>query len=142
MIKKFVLIAVFVSKKSILSFLGQLKEKYNINLKFVNIYQILENDEEYLVSFPSDNKDYFIKNLPNANIFHTKNKSIFSINALNQLIKDENDGEIIDSKNYQIDWEKYRNKLLTVKNGLLKVYSIIKFDDMSQFLFNKNIYNK
>lgn len=50
MIKKFVLIAVFVSKKSILSFLGQLKEKYNINLKFVNIYQILENDEEYLVS--------------------------------------------------------------------------------------------
>ena len=44
---------------------------------------------------------------------------IYSINALNEIIKTENGGLV--SNVYRIDWERYRNSFVTVREGKVKV---------------------
>lgn len=44
---------------------------------------------------------------------------IYSINALNEIIKLENGGKV--SSSYQINWEQYRNSFVAAKGGNVKV---------------------
>jgi hypothetical protein len=44
---------------------------------------------------------------------------LYSINALNELVKLENRGNFSSQAN--INWEKYRNSLITTKDGKLKI---------------------
>jgi len=44
---------------------------------------------------------------------------LYSINALNQLIKEENGGQ--HSNTFQIDWSKFRDSLVIVKDEKIKV---------------------
>lgn len=44
---------------------------------------------------------------------------IYSINALNELIKLENDG--VASSSHQISWENYRNCFITARDGKVKI---------------------
>ena len=44
---------------------------------------------------------------------------IYSINALNELIKLENNGVV--SSAYQISWDKYRNSFISTRDGKVKI---------------------
>lgn len=44
---------------------------------------------------------------------------LYSINALNELIKEQNNGIV--STSYMIDWEQYRNSFITARDGKVKV---------------------
>lgn len=44
---------------------------------------------------------------------------IYSINALNELIKEQNNGVV--SNAFQIQWEQYRNSFITARDGKVKV---------------------
>jgi hypothetical protein len=44
---------------------------------------------------------------------------LYSINALNELIKRENGGNL--STQHEIAWSNYRNSLITTKDGMLKI---------------------
>ena len=48
--------------------------------------------------------------------------TLFSLNALNELIKSENGGKLIQS--YKINWENYRNSFLLFRNGSLSVLEL------------------
>lgn len=77
--------------------------------------------ENYLITynpeFPFDNE----VNLPNTIQIHRKKTgTLYTINALNEIIKQENDG-VLDI-NYPINWDNYRNKLLLYRDNKLKVY--------------------
>lgn len=58
----------------------------------------------------------------------------FSINALNELIKEENSGSIQNHKEYLIDWSKFKNKLMIMTSGKLSLYKISKIEDITVFL--------
>lgn len=52
-----------------------------------------------------------------------ESETLYSINALNTLICELNNGVL--DKNYRINWEQYRNKLmLSDRNGLFRLISI------------------
>jgi hypothetical protein len=56
---------------------------------------------------------------PNSVILHRKHQTntIYTINALNKLLELEN-------SQYDIDWKKYKNKLITTsKNNILNIYN-------------------
>jgi hypothetical protein len=56
---------------------------------------------------------------PNSVILHRKHQTntIYTINALNKLLELEN-------SQYDIDWKKYKNKLITTsKNNMLNIYN-------------------
>ena len=129
---KGVLIGTFVKKYKILSFLEFLKNKLSLDLEKVFVYVISDNKDEYLVTFKSTKNQRFRYNIYDSTIMHVKNGCLFSINALNALIDKEKKDES-DNKEYQLNWDDYKNKLLIITNGELQIKDIDKIEDKSVF---------
>jgi hypothetical protein len=127
-----VIIGTFVKKNKILSFLEMIKTRFGIKLDRVFIYEIDTNSLEYLVTFKTFDKDRFIKKINNATVMHVKNGCLFSINALNKLI-DQEKGNDKPNNEYVVDWNKYKNKLIILTNGVLSVSNLSKVEDTSVF---------
>ena len=128
-----IIIGTFVKKRNILTFLGSLKNDFNVNLSKVFVYEIDTNKYEYIVTFKVYDKDKFMNGLNNATVMHVKNGCLFSINALNKLIESEKGDESKDNSEYAIDWNKYKNKLIINTNGELSLSNLSKIDDFSIF---------
>jgi len=112
-------------------FLRFLKNKFNIKKENVYIYEIENNDFEYVITynFKKDRHINFKHYFENATPVNLKNGCIFSINALNKLIEIDSGLEKgnVDYQTYKIDWKKYKNKLLLLsKNNDLIIHNIKK----------------
>ena len=127
-----IIIGTFVKKNKILSFLETLRTGYGVKLDKVFVYDIDTNQSEYLVTFKTFDKDKFIKKINNATVMHVKNGCLFSINALNRLIEKEK-GEEVPNKEYLVDWEKYKDKLIILTGGELSISKLSKIEDKSVF---------
>ena len=130
---EFFLIGVFIEKEKILSFLGFLKNKFKLNTEKVYVYNVEGKEKEYLVTFSVKDKVKFLKGVYGSTIVHKKNKSIFSINALNKLIDTLNVDKTIPNDKFEIDWEEYGNKLIIISNGELFIRNLEKIEDNSIF---------
>lgn len=124
--KKEVLIGKFTRKKVILSYLEQIHNQYNISYDGLFVYNIEGKANEYLVTFKVP---YLSKNIKNdidgSMVLHYKKGCVFSINALNCLVKETN--------NESIDWEKYANHLILMTDGSLSIKEISKIEDKCLF---------
>ena len=106
-----------------------IQSKYTIIYNKMFVLEIVGKDE-YVVTYNVDQGN--IQTIPeNTILVHRKKESntLYTINALNELIKKLNGG-VVDTK-YQIDWQHYRNcVLLTQHNDLnqlnTKIYKIIE----------------
>lgn len=127
--KKQVLIGTFVKKNRILTFLEFLSGKFKLKTENVFVYEISDNDAEYIVTFRATNKEYYLKNIKHSTVLHVKNGSLFSINALNKLIEIESGKSI--GIDYTVDWSKYNNKLIILTNGELAVKDLFRIEDKS-----------
>jgi hypothetical protein len=135
MSKKGIIIGIFIRKSKILSFLEELRNKFYVKIDGAFVYNIESNENEYLVTFKTFNKDIFIKNLQGSSVMHVKNNCIFSINALNKLIESEKLGSEEKSNNeIEVDWDKYKDKLIILTNGVLNIVNLSKIEDKCVFL--------
>ena len=135
MSKKGIIIGIFIRKSKILSFLEELRNKFYVKIDRVFVYNIESNENEYLVTFKTFNKDIFIKNFQGSSVMHVKNNCIFSINALNKLIESEKLGSEEKSNNeIEVDWDKYKDKLIILTNGVLNIVNLSKIEDKCVFL--------
>lgn len=129
MINKHILLASFVPKDKIDWFLDLLHFKLRIDKKYVYIFDCEEEDQVMLTYSVKkkneiDLKSFVFKTL----IIHKKGSTIYTINALNKLIEEEND---IDSaniihKNFKVDWDKYKNKLILIDKNSIVITSITR----------------
>ena len=132
------LVATFVKKDEVLSFIEKTRKSLNIGIDKIYVYTIGDNDGEYLatVSISHDIKPFQVFDKPI--VVHTKNGSIFSINALNTLIDEKmrEDGVsgLKDNKDYEINWDEYKSKLIMLNKGALRITDIEKIEDKAQFL--------
>jgi len=105
-----------------------IQSKYTIMYNKMFVLEIVGKDE-YVVTYNVDQGN--VQTIPeNTILVHRKKESntLYTINALNELIKKLNGG-VVDTK-YKIDWQHYRNcVLLTQHNDLnqlnTKIYKII-----------------
>lgn len=132
MIQKSIIIGTFVKKTKVCSFLETLKHKYHIQIDKVFVYLLTSNDYEYLVTFKAYSKEPYLKEIPNASVMHVKNGCLFSINALNKLIENESG---LQSKDYVIDWTKYKDQLIILTKGQLSISPITKVEDKKTLFF-------
>ena len=132
MIQKSILIGTFVRKTKVCSFLETLKYKYHIHMDKVFVFTLETNDYEYLVTFKVYSKEPYLKEITNSSVMHVKNGCLFSINALNKLIETESGSQ---NKNYEVDWTKYKNKLIILTKGDLSISSIEKVEDKKTLFF-------
>jgi len=127
---KKILIAAFVKKDKREWFLQYILKKFNVNEDVTFSFEI-ENDElHYLITFyieiDIENKINIKKLFDNALIVHKKNKTFYTINALNKLIERDFDLEVgnINYKNCIIDWKKFKNKIILISKGDLVLLNL------------------
>tara|TARA_B110000879_G_scaffold85213_1_gene117770 strand:- start:70 stop:537 length:468 start_codon:yes stop_codon:yes gene_type:complete len=106
-----------------------IQSKYSIIYNKMFVLEIVGKDE-YVVTYNVDQSN--VSSIPdNTILVHRKKESntLYTINALNELIKKLNGG-VVDT-NFKIDWQHYRNcVLLTQHNDLnqlnTKIHKIIE----------------
>jgi len=106
----------------------EVSNSYDVLYKKIFVLQVKSN-EEYVITYNVDQGN--ISSIPkNTILVHRKKETntLYTINALNTLIKSLNEG-IVDTK-FPIDWQHYRNCILLTQHNELKqlntkIYKII-----------------
>jgi len=128
--KKIILLATFVEPKNLDKLLNKLLSKFSIKKSSVFIFETDSGD--YLLTYrlylnigqKIDIRKEFRKTIQ----IHKKGLTFFTINALNKLIEKEfnlTPGNI-DYKSHEIDWKKYQDKIILLKNGELDILDLKK----------------
>lgn len=116
------LLCTFTDKEVLQDILQQIRENYKIVYNYIYILQNKTNLDELYITYNIDMEFRPNKQLPNTILVHRKKQSntLYTINALNQLIKEENGG-VLDTS-FSLDWDKFRNCIiLTGLQGIRKV---------------------
>lgn len=114
------LLCTFTSKHLIISTLQSILETYLIVYNKIFIYENEENAQQFLCTYNIDGVIYPRCYLPNTISVHRKKQTntLYSINALNELIKENNNG-VLDTK-FIIDWDKYKDYAFLIADGQLR----------------------
>lgn len=125
------LVCTFTRKNNVAEVLVNIKNNFSIMNDKVFLFRTFDTKEECILSY-NIIMDSYKKFLPNSIMVHQKKETntIYTINALNELIMNINNGVL--DKSYPIEWERYKNcALLKNKQGfkvvkilLIKVYTI------------------
>ena len=113
------LFCTFVPLNEVDSFIEEITSEYTILYNKIFVLHIKSNDE-YVCTYNVDQPN--INNIPdNTILVHRKKESnsLYTINALNELIKSLNEG-IVDT-NFRINWQHYKNTILLTQQGDLKL---------------------
>jgi hypothetical protein len=128
--KKTILVATFIKLEHLDDFLGKLKDKLGINEKSVFIFETENNDLvlTYRIFLSMGEKIDLRKEFNKTIQIHKKGDTFFTINSLNKLI--ERDFNLtsgnVDYSNYEVEWEKYENTIITLRNNNLEILPIKK----------------
>ena len=106
-----------------------IKSKYSIIYNKLFVLEIVGKDE-YVITYNVEQAN--VGSIPdNTILVHRKKESntLYTINALNELIKKLNGG-VVDTS-YQVDWQHYKNCILLTQHNELnqlntKIYKIIE----------------
>jgi hypothetical protein len=123
------LFCTFTSADGLEALTKDISQSYTImyNKMFV---LFVKSTNEYVVTYNVDQGN--VNHIPeNTILVHRKKESntLYTINALNELIKKLNEG-VVDT-NYKVNWQHYRNCILLTQHNELKqlntkIYSIIE----------------
>ena len=124
------LFCTFIAHDELENTLNSLMHKYTILYSKIFVLESLSSDE-FICTYNIDTLNMEQQSvLPNTILLHRKKESnsLYTINALNLLIRSLNQG-ILDT-NYKINWIDYKNSIMLVQNNDLniiktKIYKII-----------------
>ena len=120
------LLCTFCNKKELTEIVLIIKESAPLSMKKLYVLEKVENPNELMVTY-NVVKSEVTGFLPNTILLHRKKETntLYTINAVNHIIKDANNG-ILD-KSYRLQWNNYRNSiLLTNKDGLNTIHTRLK----------------
>ena len=112
------LFCTFTTLEDLDNLVSNLSGRYSIMYNKMFALQVKSNDE-YVVTYNVDQGN--VSSIPeNTILVHRKKDSntLYTINALNELIKGLNGG-IVDSR-YRVNWQHYRNTILLTQQNELK----------------------
>jgi len=98
--------------------ISRLTQKYNIMYNKMFVLHVTSNDE-YVITYNVDQGN--INDIPdNTILVHRKKEtnSLYTINALNELIKSLNGG-VVDTR-FAINWQHYKNCILLTQHNEIK----------------------
>ena len=123
------LFCTFTKKEELNETLEAIKSRYTILYDKIFVLES-EDSEELICTYNIDPGNVGASVMANTILLHRKKESntLYTINALNALIKSLNNG-ILDT-NYRITWLDYKNSILLIQNNDLnviqtKIYKII-----------------
>jgi hypothetical protein len=127
------LLCTFTTKDRLQQTLQDIREVYVIVYNYIYVLQDKSNLDELFVTY-NINTDYKPQQpLEDTILIHRKKESntLYTINALNQLVKEENGG-ILD-KSFIVDWQKFRNSIILTntegtKRIQTRIFEVIEFN--------------
>ena len=122
------LFATFTQQDLIEGLINELSSTYSIMYKKMFVL-FIKSTNEYVITYNVEQGN--INTIPeNTILVHRKKESntLYTINALNDLIKKLNNGEI--DLTYKIEWQNYKNCVLLTQQGEVKqlntkIYKIV-----------------
>jgi len=113
------LLCTFTTESSFEGLLTKIFDGYELFSRKIFILK-LEPSKELVISY-NIVPDREVVFLPNSIMVHRKKESntMYTINALNRLIKDLNGG--VEDKTYQVDWDGYRNSMILTDGEGFKI---------------------
>tara|TARA_R110000868_G_scaffold389064_1_gene658236 strand:- start:124 stop:528 length:405 start_codon:yes stop_codon:yes gene_type:complete len=128
--KKVILLATFITPDYLDKFLYKIYKNFGVKKKSVFLFET--NNGEIILTYRLflnfDEKVNIRKELPNTVQIHKKGTTFFTINSLNKLIEKEYNipkGNTDYSK-YEVDWSKYENTMISLRNNNLEILPLIK----------------
>ncbi len=128
------LLCTFTTKGELQNTLQLIRETYHIVYNYIYILQNKGNLDELFITYNIDTAFQPDTPLENTILIHRKKESntLYTINALNELVKEENGGVLDNS--FVINWQKFKNSIiLTNAEGTKKiqtrVFEVIDFGD-------------
>jgi hypothetical protein len=127
------LLCTFTTKEGLQKTLQDIRETYVIVYNYIYILQNKSDLDELFVTYNINTEFKPPHPLEDTILIHRKKESntLYTINALNQLVKEENGG-ILD-KTFIIDWNKFKNSvILTNTDGTkriqTRIFEVIEFN--------------
>ncbi len=120
------LLCTFSNKKELTEMVLLIKETAPLSMKKLYVLERVDNPNELMLTY-NVMKSEVSSFLPNTILLHRKKETntLYTINAVNHIIKEANNG-ILDTS-YRLQWDNYRNSiLLTNKQGLNKIDTRLK----------------
>jgi len=112
------LFCTFTTLEDLDSLINDLQSQYDIMYNKMFVLHVKSNNE-YVVTYNVDQAN--VSSIPpNTILVHRKKDSntLYTINALNELIKRLNDG-VVDPR-FRVNWQHYRNTILLTQQNELK----------------------
>ena len=116
------LLCTFTTKEQLQNTLQEIRETYHIVYNYIYVLQNKGNLDELFVTYNIDTSFKPDRPLQDTILVHRKKQSntLYTINALNELVKEENGGVL--DKSYMVDWNEFSNTLLLTNDvGLQKI---------------------
>ena len=136
------LLCTFTTKDDLQTSLQEIRTNYKIVYNYIYVLQNKGNLNELFVTYNIDTQYQPSKPLDNTILVHRKKQSntLYTINALNELVKEENNGVL--DKSFTIEWENFQNTLLlTNENGLqkiiTKIHTVVNTRNWEESHFNR-----
>ena len=123
------LLCTFTTKVELQNTLQQIRETYHIVYNYIYVLQNKGNLEELFVTYNIDTTFRPERPLSDTILVHRKKQSntLYTINALNELVKEENNG-VLDQK-FSIDWDKFQKQSERINLSPFKAVKIIRLDE-------------
>ena len=112
------LLCTFAHKKDLELVADYVAKSYTISEKRLFVFSDADNRSDLYITYNVEPDDY--GKTPNTIMIHRKKETntLYTINALNELIKKLNGG-VVDTK-FPITWEHYKNSVLLTQHDELK----------------------
>lgn len=114
----------FINPKDLQENLNQLFKSYKIKNNKIFVLDLIKphqsQQDELILTYGAD--IFNMNQIPeNTILVHRKQQSnsLYTINGLNEIIKNKNNGVL--NKNYQINWNNYRNSLILTRDNQLYI---------------------
>jgi len=127
------LLCTFTNKEELQNTLQLIRETYHIVYNYIYVLQNKGNLENLFVTYNIDTQYKPDRPLPDTILVHRKKQSntLYTINALNELVKEENNGVL--DKSFSIDWDKFKNSIIVTnvegtKKISTRIFEVIEFN--------------
>ena len=127
------LLCTFTTKEELQTTLQLIRETSHIVYNYIYVLQNKGNLEELFVTYNIDTSIKPETPLSDTILVHRKKQSntLYTINALNELVKEENGG-VLDKK-FTIDWGKFKNSIIVTnvegtKKISTRIFEVIEFN--------------
>ena len=118
----------FTNTDEVEDVLSKIQSSYTILFDKIFILENLEEEKKLMLTYNVDLGNSNIESiLDNTILVHRKKQTntLYTINALNELIKSLNNGVL--DKTYMVEWENYRNCILLIQaDGFSRINTKIK----------------